>query len=113
VLPLVLAGQQNVSVLALVDSGATVNVLPYSIGEQLGFVWDIQTVRFALGGNLASVEARAVGVSAVVGGFSPVRLAFAWAKTDAAPVLLGQMNFFLEFDICFYRDRALFEVRPK
>jgi hypothetical protein len=52
-------------------------------------------------------------VSAIVGKFPAVRLAFAWAKTDAVPVLLGQVNFFMEFDVCFYRSRLVFEVRPK
>jgi len=57
-------------------------------------------------------EARAVLVSAAVAGFAPVRLAFAWARVDNVPVILGQINFFLEFDVCFFRARQLFEVRP-
>ena len=65
-----------------------------------------------LSGNLASVEARIVVLSAVVGSFAPVRLAFAWAHTDAVSVILGQVNFFLEFDVCFFRSRSVFEVRP-
>jgi hypothetical protein len=43
----------------------------------------------------------------------PVRLAFAWAHTDAVSVILGQVNCFLEFDVCFFRFRGFFEVRPK
>ncbi len=27
--------------------------------------------------------------------------------------ILGQVNFFLEFEVCFFRARALFDVRPK
>ena len=56
---------------------------------------------------------RVVVLSAVVGSFPPVRLAFAWAKTDAVSIILGQVNFFLEFDICFFRSQGVFEVRPK
>jgi hypothetical protein len=67
----------------------------------------------SLSGNLAACEARALIVSAVVGNFPAARLAFAWARTDAVPVLLGQVNFFMEFDVCFYRSRSFFEVRPK
>jgi len=44
---------------------------------------------------------------------SEVRLAFAWAKTDTVPLILGQVNFFLEFDVCLFRSRAVFEVRSK
>lgn len=59
-LPLTLIGSQSVGTTALSDSGAAVNVLPYSLGEQLGFVWDLQTRAIKLSGNLASVEARVV-----------------------------------------------------
>jgi hypothetical protein len=112
-LPIILLGMKSVSVSGLLDTGATVNVLPYSVGEQLGAVWERQPTPMSLSGNLATCEARALVVSVVVGQFPAVRLAFAWAKTDAIPVLLGQVNFFMEFDVCFYRSRGLFEVRPK
>jgi hypothetical protein len=40
-LPLVLHyGEQQLELVGLVDSGATVNVLPYTVGLQLGAVWD-------------------------------------------------------------------------
>jgi hypothetical protein len=44
--------------------------------------------------------------------FAPVRLAFAWASVDTVPVILGQVSFFLEFDVCFFRARRAFEIRP-
>lgn len=112
-LPLTLVGSQTVSTIGLVDSGAAINVLPYSLGAQLGFDWSQESKSVELSGNLAAVEARVVVVSAVVGNFAPVRLAFAWARTDAVAVLLGQVNFFLEFDVCFFRSRREFEVRRK
>jgi hypothetical protein len=34
-------GQRQASVAGLVDSGATVSVMPYEMGIQLGAVWDI------------------------------------------------------------------------
>lgn len=65
-----------------------------------------------LAGNLASVKARGLLVSAQIGDFDPVRLVFAWSLSDDVPLLLGRMNFFLEFDVCFYRSQLVFEVRP-
>lgn len=112
-LPLALIGPNEVPVSGLLDTGATVNVLPYAIGEQLGAVWEQRSTSVTLSGNLATCEARALVVSAQVGKFPPVRLVFAWARTDAVPVLLGQVNFFMEFDVCFFRSRSLFEVRPR
>ena len=112
-MPLTLKATQSLAVSALLDTGAAVNVLPYGIGVQLGFIWDQQTTSVQLSGNLASVEARVVLVAATVAQFPPVRLAFAWARQDSIPVILGQVNFFMEFDVCFFRSRSLFEVRPR
>ncbi len=112
-LPLTLIGRQRITTSGLVDSGAAINVLPFSLGVQLGFDWEQQTKAVELSGNLASVAARVIVLSAVAGKFAPVRLAMAWAKTDAVSVILGQVNFFLEFDVCFFRSRAVFEIRPK
>src|SRR5437588_7697887 len=78
-LPITLAfRQQSVSVMGLVDSAATVNVLPFAIGQQLGAIWEEQTTSVQLTGNLAQQEARVLLVSATVGKFPSVRLAFAW-----------------------------------
>jgi hypothetical protein len=63
--------------------------------------------------SLASVEARGLLVSAQISNFAPVQLIFAWSLSDDAPLLLGRMNFFLEFDVCFYRSQLAFEVCPK
>ena len=112
-LPLTLIGGKSVAASGLADSGAALNVLPHALGLQLGFDWDQQTRSVELSGNLALVEARVVVLSAAVGSFPPVRLAFAWARTDAVSVILGQVNFFMEFDVCFFRSRGVFEVRPK
>ena len=113
-LPLSLSYRESaIEVIALLDTGASVNVLPYSLGVQLGAVWDEQTTFVTLAGNLASIEARGLLISAQISNFSPVRLVFAWSLSDDVPLLLGRMNFFLEFDVCFYRSRLMFEIRPK
>ena len=77
------------------------------------FGWDEQTTFVTLAGNLATIEARGLLISAQISNFSPVRLVFAWSLSDDVPLLLGRMNFFLEFDVCFYRSRLMFEIRPK
>ena len=113
-LPFTLTHQnQSAPVSGLVDSGAMVNVLPYQIGLQLGLSWAQQIVPLKLTGNLARYEARGVIVSATVGTFTPVRLAFAWTATDDVPVLLGQTNFLHEFDVCFFRSQSFFDIKPK
>jgi hypothetical protein len=102
----------SVSANGLLDSRGAVNVLPYSIGLALGARWEDQRTHVHLTGNLGRVEARGLIVNAVVHDFAVVRLAFAWTQTDNVPLLLGQVNFFMEFNVCFLRRQSIFEVSP-
>ena len=113
-LPLILQlRDQSVEVVGLVDSGSTVNVLPYEVGLRLGASWDDSKANIRLAGSLGHLNAMPLFVTTQVGQFAPVRLAFAWVKSNEAPLILGQTNFFMEFDVCFYRSQLEFEVKPK
>lgn len=57
--------QRAVEIVGLLDTGAAVNVLPYSAGVALGAEWDEQTTIISLAGSLGPVEARALVVWAV------------------------------------------------
>ncbi len=105
--------QQSVVTTGLLDTGASINVLPYSIGVELGYKWERQTTALTLTGNLAQYEARAVVVQAIIGQFAPVQLVFAWTQATNVPLILGQVNFFMEFNVCFYRSELQFEVSPR
>ncbi len=97
----------------LLDTGADVNVLPYTLGLELGCMWEEQPTAVQLSGNLANYEARGIILQAIVDAFSPVKLVFAWTRAENVPLILGQVNFFLEFDACFFRSRSGFEIGPK
>ena len=113
-LPLKLSsGNRTVEVFGLVDSGATVSVLPYQVGVHLGATWDESKATIRLAGSLGGLTAMPLFLSAHIGEFAPVRLAFAWVKSDSVPLILGQTNFFLEFTVCFYRTQLEFEIIPK
>ena len=113
-IPLVLRyNDHQVEVSGLVDSGATVSVLPYEIGVQLGATWDGRKANIRLAGNLGNQPAMPLFVTAEIDQFAPVRLAFAWAKSSSTPLILGQTDFSMQFDICFYRSDLEFEIRPK
>jgi hypothetical protein len=113
-LPITLTySNRSVEAMALLDTGASVNVLPYELGLQLGAVWEEQTVPIQLSGNLARMEARGLVLSATVAEFPSILLAFAWTESREAPLILGHMNFFAEFDVCFYRADFAFELRPR
>jgi hypothetical protein len=113
-LPLTLSfNGRSLRVEGLLDTGASVNVLPYELGLQLGLIWENETLSVLLAGNLARFEARAVVVDAQVSSFPTVNLAFAWTQAADVPLILGHANFFFEFDVCFFRARSEFEVCPK
>jgi hypothetical protein len=104
---------QNIEAVGLVDSGATVSVLPYELGLQLGEVWDDRRAVIQLAGNLGNQPAMPFAAIAQIGEFPPTELLFAWVKRPNTPLILGQTNFFLEFDVCFYRSKMEFEVKLK
>jgi hypothetical protein len=102
--------------LALVDSGSTINVLPYSVGLSLGAVWENQSTQMQLTGNLSQFEARGLFVYIAIPSVTQdlfVRLLFAWTKADIARPILGQTNFFDEFDVCFFKSDTFFDVTWK
>ena len=112
-IPLLLAANQRaLQAQGLLDTGATISVLPYDVGLQLGFDWGQQRVPVQLGGNLGQAPAYAVLVDGTIAPFPSVRLAFAWTRNNAVPVILGQTNFFLAFDVTFRRKRSEVELLP-
>ena len=102
-------GAVEETVSGLIDTGAAVSVLPWSVGERLGGDWDT-SIPMTLTGNLAVAEARALIVEGLVGEFAVRRLAFAWSKSDTIPVLLGQVNFLLAFDVYLSRLGRWFDL---
>ncbi|MEI3649715.1 MAG: retroviral-like aspartic protease [Dolichospermum lemmermannii FEM_B0920] len=113
-LPFNLSSPNNsISVSGLLDTGASVNVLPYEIGLQLGLNWDNYNTSVTLAGNLANFPAKGVILSATIDPFVPITLVFAWTQAKNIPLLLGRINFFQEFDVCFYGSQLAFELTVK
>jgi len=48
--------EKTIAATGLLDTGASVNVLPYSLGIELGYEWERQTTALSLTGNLAQYE---------------------------------------------------------
>jgi len=108
-------GSKSLTVSALVDSGAALNILPFDVGIELGLVWKDQTFPIDLGGVLTGSQAYAVLLNVQITNVQPTQLAFAWVSRPTSEVrtLLGQINFFQEFDIHFYGNQQFFDVEPK
>ena len=105
-------GNRELEVSGLLDTGATINVIPYQVGLKLGAFWEEQTTTLHLSGNLANWEARALILTARIMDLDDIRLAFAWTRSDQVPVILGQVNFFMSFNVCFYRQQLFFDIEP-
>ena len=106
-------GLRSVDVEGLIDTGSTINVLPYDLGLALGLVWEEHDIPLTLTGALADYDARVAFIwasNASFTGRSPVRLSVAWTTSRDVPVILGQTNFLMEFNVCFYLSRDYFEV---
>ncbi len=113
-IPMVLVrGDRSIEAVGLVDSGATVNVLPYELGSQVGVIWDERRAIIQLAGNLSNQPAIPFSTTVTIRNFASTELVFAWVHSLNVPLILGQTNFFLEFDVCFYRSISEFEVNPK
>ena len=99
---------------ALVDSGSTINVLPYEDGCDLGLSWEIQRVPLKDEGFLAGAPVYGVLLTGSLASFSPVELAFAWTRKSREEVrfILGQVNFFEYFDVTFRGREKTFEIVP-
>ena len=111
VLPMVLHGPAaSLETVALVDSGADVNVLPWRFGSLLGLVWQPEKATIKVSGVPNRAAAMPFLLSLSFGLFSDVIQAFAWCQSDTILLVLGQTNFFMEFDICFFRTRLEFQV---
>jgi hypothetical protein len=102
----------DITVPALVDSGADFSVFPYEVGLELGFVWEEQTLSVPLGGMLKGVPAVGVLVRGEIPGLPEKALVFAWAKTSCR-VILGQLNFFQQYRVTFEGYENAFDISAK
>ena len=73
----------SVESIGLLDSGASVNVLPYRLGCDLGLDWSAQKTDVQLGGNLSGWEARAVLLNLKIEQLTVVPLVFSWSRNEA------------------------------
>ncbi|MDM8525570.1 hypothetical protein QUF80_19545 [Desulfococcaceae bacterium HSG8] len=107
--------ERSISASALTDSGSALNILPFDVGLELGFIWEKQTFPLDLRGTLRDSQAYAVLVRTELAPFPSLDLGFAWVSRPVADIriLLGQVNFFQEFNISFYGHHQVFDITPR
>jgi hypothetical protein len=87
--------------------------MPFSLGLDLGLEWDKMDVKIPLTGNLSGSEAFGVVIKGQVEDFETTNLVFAWTQNDKIPLILGQTNFFQEYNVCFFRSKFFFEIKER
>ncbi|MCP4405579.1 MAG: hypothetical protein GY801_50785 [bacterium] len=107
-------GGRSVPVKALVDSGSSMNILPYDLGLALGLVWEEQNFPVDVGGVLPDTEAYGVLVRGKIEGFEAFVLACGWVSKPSRKIrtILGQSNFFQLFRVNFDARAEVFDLIP-
>ncbi len=103
-------GKKFITEDALVDSGSSLNVIPYSLGRKLGLSWDSLKLGPNLSGN-ADGETRVIELLVKIPDLADIKLGFAWTSHDRVRFILGQDDFFKNFHVCFLRDRGVFSIK--
>jgi gag-polyprotein putative aspartyl protease len=106
------AASRAVRVKALVDTGAMVNVIPKAVGEALNLKWD-DGEPVQLGGNLGKASARTFTLNCTVTGLEATPLEVNWSMLEDVPVILGQIDFFAQFDVCFSYAENEISIRTR
>jgi hypothetical protein len=111
IIPLRLENANNVvQTQALIDSGASVNVMPYQVGLDLGFNWEKAPVGKRLAGTLAASETRLLVARAYLADLRMIELGFVWVQSQHSRLLLGQNNFFKFYEVCFSRKHLTIKI---
>jgi hypothetical protein len=106
-------GSKSLILEGLIDSGASVNVMPYQVGLELGFDWDKCVVGPAITGSVSSEETRMLVARGYIANLELIELGFMWTKSPTFRLLLGQNNFFKYFKICFSRTNLTIQLAPE
>jgi hypothetical protein len=105
---------QSIVRAALVDSGSTINILPYEDGLDLGLSWEKQQVLLKDEGFLQGMPVYGVLLTGQISTYSPVKLAFAWTRKSREEIrlIIGQTNFFEHFEVSFQGRDKTFKIFP-
>ncbi len=92
----------------LIDSCASTNVLPRSIGDALGLEWrESEAIELI---KIRKVRAISERVGVVFQDFGIIELGFAWIEDDSIPLIFGQLDFFEHFRVCFDASEQTFTL---
>ncbi|MBI2358802.1 MAG: retropepsin-like domain-containing protein [Deltaproteobacteria bacterium] len=113
VIPVRLSGPARpVNVFMLVDSGADLSMLPYSVGETIGLALDMSTRSEVQGIGDGTVPYVLGDVDLEVGGIN-LHARVGWALIEEVPLLLGRLDIFSELAIEFREFDNRIQIRHR
>ena len=114
-IPVRLAGpDSSETVLMLLDSGADLSLIPYSVGEAIGLEPDMSRRSEIQGVGEGSVPYILSRVQISIGAtVVPVRVG--WTLTEEVPLLLGRLDVFRHFAVEFraFENKILLEAQQE
>jgi Retroviral aspartyl protease. len=101
IIPVTIIGaKRSVNVFMLLDSGADLSLIPYSVGEAIGLELDIENRSEVQGIGEGSVAYILSQVRIKIGDVeTPVRIG--WALIEEVPLILGRLDIFQKFSVEF------------
>lgn len=109
----IIGPKRGVEVFMLLDSGADISLIPYSVGETIGLEFDVSTRSEAQGIGEGSIPYLLGQVRIQIENFEiPARIG--WALIEEVPFILGRLDVFKAFAIEFreFEDKILLK-RPE
>ncbi len=101
IIPVALCGpQQTINIFVLLNSGADISLIPYSLGEILGLPVDMSKRHEIHGIGEGSIPYILSEVSLKVGEYQ-TKIRLGWALVEEVPFILGRLDFFDSFSIEF------------
>ncbi len=104
---------QSIKVNALVDSGANASIFHSSLAEALGLDLSsgLKQEFFGISGHGITAYFHLVKLQ-IVGSLDELELAVAFTESDGVGALLGQADFFQNYQIKFERYKEQMEIKP-
>lgn len=106
------SGSVSLQLRGLVDSGASISILPLHVGQQFGIPWGTIAQSIQIGGAFSPATAKMLYLHSTIQPFPTVKLAFAWVNSNNYPVVLGIADFLFHFDVFLSRRHSYFEIQP-
>lgn len=101
IIPVIIKGpKRRVKIFMLLDSGADLSLIPYSVGTAIGLTAEMENRNEVQGIGEGTVPYILSEVNLIVGNVEfPARIG--WALIEEVPFILGRLDFFQKFSIEF------------